>query len=221
MFGNEGHFYLYISNVGTNDVSFMHFESSDNLNRNNDINCSSFSLLDIEGSDFPELSAEDYEGDKNLIPVSDCYDHIGSSESVKNTGEIDTISPLVSVGSIQKRVSLREGETCILKVKIKNNPLEPSCYPSTLDYDNWYNNNLSIDLYKFMNYAEVEEVQALPFSPLVDIKSLLALPKPSLAGSNLGQTIEFSTTMVIKCCHDRNIFGEELLITKRMSFQVP
>ena len=68
-----------------------------------------FLCLILREVTFLELSAEDYEGDKNLIPVSDCYDHIASSEDVKNTGEIDTISPLVSIGSIQKRVSLKEG----------------------------------------------------------------------------------------------------------------
>ena len=51
-----------------------------------------------------------------------------------------------------------------------------------------------------MNYAEVEEVQALPFSPLEFDASnpYLHLPKPSLAGSNLEQTIKIGTTMGIK-----------------------
>ena len=69
-----------------------------------------------------------------------------------------------------------------------------------------------------MNYAEVEEVQALPFSPLdFDASNpYLHLPKPSLAGSNLEQTIKvryYDGDQNI--AHDRNIFGErKLLITK-------
>ena len=47
IFGNKALFNIYVTNIGTNDASYMYFSGTDNLNRNQDSACAAFNIQDI------------------------------------------------------------------------------------------------------------------------------------------------------------------------------
>jgi len=141
VYGNESTFDIFVTNVGTNEISYMYFGSGGDLNRNNRNSCSFYKIVDIaQGLERDAvLLKEDYGGLEDIFPTYDCFDIIdhtklGFKES--SGAELDQLSPLIS--SKNKRGSLKEGQSCVLRLKIKPNLNDLSCFaPSILDETNF------------------------------------------------------------------------------------
>ncbi len=228
VYGNESFFDIYVTNVGTNDISYMAFGESDNLNRNNTNECSGSSsalqIVDIPASDFANtvLLSSDYEGDENIFPDRDCYDAIDYQEKGFLTpagNDINTLSPLVG----SKRSALREGESCVMRVKIKSKVTHPNCF-SPLIYENIAVQDPAND-YGVAKFDSIETMLQTPFStsssPNVEsddqLKFLPPLRKYAYTASPafiyFDGDVDFPIPSEYEILGSNNIFGERKILS--------
>ena len=228
VYGNESFFDIYVTNVGTNDISYMAFGESDNLNRNNSNDCSGASsalqIVDITASELENtvLLSSDYEGGENIFPDRDCYDAIDYQEKgflTPSGNDINILSPLVD----SKRSALREGESCVMRVKIKSNVTHPNCFSPHI-YENIADKELTND-YGIAKFDSIETILQTSFSTSPEpnvgyddqLKFLPPLRKYSYIASPafiyFDGDVDFPIPSEYEVLGSNNIFGERKILS--------
>lgn len=227
VYGNESFFDIYLTNVGTNEISYMYFGNGGNLNRTKQSTCSFFNIIDIPngGHNSAVLLKSDYGGNQDIHPSYDCYDiidHLKFGFKESSGASIDQISPLSS--ETNRRGSLKEGESCVLRIQIKPNLSDLSCFgPVVFDETNFLQQ--AGDDFGIVNLNFNENFLKSSFSSndefignnIDDLKFLPPLKKYFWKESPIVYYFDGDQNAIIdvenKILEDNRIYGEEQTLT--------
>ena len=127
---------------------------------NENSSCTPFSFVNLpNGILLPELSSLDYEGEESVTPAYDCYDIINSNEL--NYGSILSVSPNSLNGKI---FSLREEESCVLRVKMKINLFDQKCFEQGFSESDLFEDGSITENFGVLSSNALEENLKYPFS---------------------------------------------------------